>query len=105
MKKIVLASILGASLCSFTAFADEISGYVSDAHCGAAHSSVSEANSKCIAKCLGKGSDPVLVSDGKVMKFDDASKSKAKAFAGQTVKIDGSMSGDTVTVNSIDKAQ
>ena len=105
MKKIIFASVLGASLCTVAAFADDITGYVSDAHCGAAHSAPSEANSKCIDKCVGKGSDPVLVSNGKVMKFDDASKEKAKAFAGQNVKIDGSTSGDTVTVTSIDKAQ
>lgn len=105
MKKLVFASILGASLCTFDAYAEDISGYVSDAHCGAAHNSASDANTACINKCLSKGSDPVLVSNGKVMKFDDASKAKAKAFAGQNVKIDGAMTGDMVTVNSIDKAQ
>jgi hypothetical protein len=105
MKKLLLASILGASLCTVAAYADDITGYVSDAHCGAAHSSPSEANTKCIDKCLSKGSDPVLVVNGKVMKFDDASKDKAKAFAGDNVKIDGSMSGDVVTVNSINKAE
>ncbi len=106
MKKLISASILGASLCSFAAYADDITGFISDAHCGAKHSAPSAANTKCIVDmCMKGGSDPVLVSDGKVMKFDDASKDKVKAFAGQNVKIDGSMSGDTVTVNSIDKAQ
>ncbi len=105
MKKLLFASILGASLCTVAAYADDITGYVSDAHCGAAHSSPSEANTKCINKCLGGGSDPVLVVNGKVMKFDDASKDKAKSFAGDNVKIDGSMSGDVVTVNSISKAE
>ena len=106
MKKFAFASILSVSLCSLGAYADDISGYISDAHCGAAHSSPSEANTKCIVDmCMKKGSDPVLVKDGKVMKFDAASKDKAKAFAGQNVKIDGSMNGDMVTVNTIDKAQ
>lgn len=105
MKKLLFASILGASLLSVAAYADDITGYVSDGHCGAAHNAPSDANTACINKCLGNGSDPVLVSKGKVMKFDNASKDKAKAFAGQNVKIDGSMAGDVVTVNSIDKAQ
>ena len=106
MKRLVFASILGAALCGVAAYADDITGYVSDAHCGAKHSSPSAANTKCIVDmCIKNGSDPVLVSNGKVMKFDDASKDKAKAFAGQNVKIDGSMAGDVVTVNSIDKAQ
>lgn len=105
MKKVVLAVVLSTSLGAFATYADDITGYVSDAHCGAAHHAVSDANTKCINKCLGGGSDPVLVSNGKVIKFDDASKDKAKAFAGENVKIDGTMAGDVVTVNSIDKAQ
>jgi hypothetical protein len=105
MKKLVFASFLTVSLCSFTAAADELTGYISDAHCGAAHSSVSEPSTTCIDACLKKGYDPVLVKDGKVMKFDDASKEKAKAYAGENVKIDGTMNGDVVTISSIQKAE
>ena len=43
-----------------------IHGFVSDAHCGMAHSSPSEAATKCIAKCMKGGSPAVVVSDGKV---------------------------------------
>jgi hypothetical protein len=39
------------------------------------------------------------------MKFDADSKEKAKAFAGQSVKIDGTMDGDVVKITSIDKAE
>ncbi|HEY3456146.1 MAG TPA: hypothetical protein VGK64_16330 [Bryobacteraceae bacterium] len=105
MKKFVLATFLVASVGSVAALADQITGYVSEAGCGAKHSTVSAANTKCIEGCLKKGSDPVLVSEGKVMKFDADSKEKAKAFAGQNVKIDGTMDGDVVKVNSIDKAE
>jgi hypothetical protein len=105
MKKLFLASVLAASLCSFAALADDITGYVSDAHCGKAHNSPSEKNTACINKCLGSGSDPVLVSNGKVMKFDADSKDKAKQLAGENVKIDGTMNGDTISVHSIEKAQ
>ncbi len=106
MKKFLFTSVLSISLCSLAAYADDISGYISDAHCGAAHSAPSEANTKCIVDmCMKKGSDPVLVKDGKVMKFDAGSKDKAKDFAGQNVKIDGSINGDVVTVHSIEKAQ
>jgi len=86
------------------AMADSISGYVSESHCGAKHSEVSEAATKCINGCLKGGSDPVLVSNGKVYKFDDASKDKAKPLAGQKVTVDGTISGDSVTVNSITAA-
>jgi hypothetical protein len=105
MKKLVLATFLAASLGSVVMLADEMTGYVSESGCGAKHSTVSEANTKCVEGCLKKGSDPVLVSEGKVMKFDADSKEKAKAFAGQSVKIDGTMDGGLIKINSIDKAE
>jgi hypothetical protein len=82
--------------------AEEITGYISDSHCGAKHHEVSEANTKCVESCL-KNGEPVLVVGDKVMKFDADSAVKAKEFAGQDVKIDGSMEGDTVKIASIEK--
>jgi hypothetical protein len=106
MKKFVLASILTVSLGSVAAFADSFSGYVSDAHCGAKHATVSDANTKCVVDmCIKGGSAPVLVSDGKVIKFDDESAAKAKAFAAQNVKIDGTLAGGVLKITSIDKAE
>jgi hypothetical protein len=104
MKKLLFGSALVVSLGSFAAFADNLTGYVSESHCGEKHSSVSAENTKCIQTCLKGGSDPVLVSNGKVYKFDAGSRDKAVAYAGQDVKIDGSVSGDTVTVSSIEKS-
>lgn len=105
MKKLVMASVLSVSLGSVVALADEMSGYISDSHCGAAHTSVSAANTKCVEGCLKKGSDPVLVSDGKVIQLDADSKEKAKAFAGKSVKVDGTMAGDALKINSISAAE
>jgi len=105
MKKFVLATFLVASVGSVAALADQLTGYVSESGCGAKHSTISAANTKCVEACIKKGSDPVLVSEGKVIKFDADSKEKAKAFAGQNVKIDGTMDGDVVKINSIDKAE
>ena len=104
MNKLILATILGSTLC-LGAFADDITGYVSEAKCGAKHDTVSEANTKCIEGCLKKGSDPVIVADGKVWKVDADSRDKVVEHAGQRVKIDGTTSGDTVKVNSIEEAK
>jgi hypothetical protein len=104
MKKFVLASFMAVTLGSFAAIADELSGYISDSHCGAKHHSVSEANSKCVEGCLKTG-EPVLVVGDKVMKFDADSAAKAKEFGGQDVKIMGSVSGDVVKIDSIAKGQ
>jgi hypothetical protein len=105
MKKFVLASFLTVSLGSVAVFADSFSGYISGAHCGAKHSTVSAANTACVEKCIKGGAAPVLVSDGKVIKFDDASADKAKAFAAENVKIDGSMEGGVLKITSINKAE
>ena len=102
MKKLVLASVMAASLGSFAAMAEELSGYISDSHCGAKHHEVSDANSKCIAGCL-KNGEPVLVVGDKVMKFDADSAAKAKGFGGEDVKITGSVDGDVVKISSIEK--
>jgi hypothetical protein len=106
MKKLVLGSFVAVSFCSVMAFADDWTGYISDAHCGAKHDKVSAANTKCVVDmCIKGGADPVFVHEGKVLKFDADSMAKAKTFAGQEVKISGSLSGDTVTITSIDKAE
>ena len=104
MKKLVLASLFAATLGSFAAMADDLTGYISDEHCGAKHNAVNEANTKCVSGCLKHG-NPVLVSGDKVLKFDADSATKAKDFAGQNVKISGSVANDTVTISSISKAE
>ena len=103
MKKLVFGSVLAFSLGSFAAFADNLTGYVSESHCAAKHDTPNAANTKCIQTCLKGGSDPVLVSEGKVYKFDAGSRDKAVTHAGENVKIDGALNGDTVTISSIEK--
>jgi len=103
MKKLLLISAAAAGLASVSAFGEQVTGYISDAHCGKAHNKVSDANTACIKKCTGSGSDPVLVSGGNVMKFDAASKDKVTAHLGEEVKIDGTVQDGVVTVSSIEK--
>jgi hypothetical protein len=98
MKKIaVLLAFAGIS-----AFGAEISGFVADASCGAKHKDASAASAKCAQSCIKRGSEAVLVTpEGQVYKIDAGSQAKAKEFAGKTVKVDGKVSGDTVTIASI----
>ncbi|HLH36516.1 MAG TPA: hypothetical protein VKX41_17725 [Alloacidobacterium sp.] len=77
-----------------------VNGFVSESHCGADHSSPSADATKCIKKCLKGGSDPVLVSNGKVYKIK-GEESKVKGLAGQNVTVTGTVEGDTITVNSV----
>lgn len=77
-----------------------MSGFVSDAHCGAAHSSPSADATKCIKKCMKGGSDAVLVSDGKVYKLK-GDETAVKGYAGKNVTVTGTVEGDTITVASV----
>ena len=98
MKKLVgLLALVGMS-----AFGAEITGFVADSSCGAKHADASDASASCAKRCIGRGSDAVLVTkDGKVYKIDSASQAKVKEMAGKTVTVKGDVSGDTITVASV----
>ena len=81
------------------AWAGTVTGVVSDAMCGAKHSTASAAAADCVKKCEAGGSKLVVVADGKVYNSDD--QDKLKGFEGQRVKIDGTISGDTISISSV----
>ncbi len=59
---------------------------------------------QCTRECVKQGSDYALVSDGKVYTLKGDTKQIDK-YAGQSVTVTGSVSGDTVTVKSIAPAK
>jgi hypothetical protein len=102
MKKLFVGSLLVSSLFAMTAMADEWTGFVGDSKCAAKHAAAGTKDSACAKNCVKGGADPVfLTGDGKVLTFDADSKAKAAEHAGETVKINGSLNGTTVTISSI----
>ncbi len=102
MKTFFATAILAASASILSAqSAQTINGFISDEHCGAAHSSASASATKCVKGCMGGGSAAVLVSNGKVYKLkgEDAA---VKGLAGQNVTVKGTVEGDTITVSSVE---
>jgi hypothetical protein len=96
-KTLALFAILTVS-----SFAAEITGFVGDAMCGAKHVKAGEADAKCAAACIKKGSKAVLVtSDAKVYTIDADSQAKVADFVGKTVTINGKIKGDIITVASV----
>ena len=77
-------------------------GTVSDDHCGAKHAMASDAAAQCVGGCVQKGAKYVLVSHGKVYKLDP--QDKFADFAGKSVKVKGTLSGDTITAESVEAA-
>jgi Protein of unknown function (DUF5818) len=101
-KKIwMLALTLLVSGCMAMA-ADTWRGTVSDSNCGAKHAVASEAAAKCVAKCVAGGAKYVLVSKGKVYSVEP--QDKFADFAGKSVKVTGTMSGDAITAETVEAA-
>lgn len=99
MKKLFFVS----SLFAVSAFGGELKGVISEVHCTTKHAVASEGAKKCVTGCIKKGAAPVLVSEGKVYKFADASK-VTEAMYGGNVVVDGKIDGDTITITSIRSA-
>jgi len=104
MKKFVLSLTLAASVFSLSAFAEEMTGFISDAMCGAKHAGATAKDSACAKGCIKKGSDAVFLSDGKVIKIAPDSMAQAKEHAGETVKVDGTVNDGMLTISSISAA-
>ncbi len=101
MKRFLVILTFGSML-AVSAMADSWSGFISDSMCGAKHTGADAKDAKCAQACVKEhGADPVFVSDGKVYKIAADSKDKVLPHVGHKVTIDGTMEGDTVTVNDI----
>jgi hypothetical protein len=77
-------------------------GTVSCSHCGAMHATPSANAAKCVEKCVSGGASYVLVSGGKVYKLD--AQTKFKELGGKSVKVIGSLTGDTLKVSRVTAA-
>ncbi|MHB8539865.1 MAG: DUF5818 domain-containing protein [Candidatus Acidiferrales bacterium] len=78
-------------------------GAISDSMCGASHMLPGSAKN-CTLKCVGDGSKFVLVDPkGKVFQLSD--QKTPRAFAGENVKVTGTLDGDTIAVKSITAAK
>jgi hypothetical protein len=100
----LIASVAALTLGAASLFAQEpqaITGTVSDAMCGAHHMMKGATATQCTRACVKQGSDFALVSDVKVytLKRD---KTQFDKFAGESVVVKGTVSGTTISVDTID---
>jgi hypothetical protein len=92
---------LGATF-SLTALADSWTGTISDSMCGKQHVAATADDKKCVEGCIKHhGASPVLVVGDKVYKISADSQSKVMDHLGDKVKVEGTISGDTITVTSV----
>jgi hypothetical protein len=92
-----------------TAFAadERFIGTISDSNCGASHKSAIEhsgktmSDSDCAAACVKGGAKYVFVHEGKVYKIENQDAAGLAERAGTTVKITGTITGDTIKVTRV----
>ena len=79
-------------------------GNISDSMCGLKHMMPGKSDKDCTLECIKSGSKYVLAdpATGKVYQLSD--QKGPVQFAGQKVKVSGTLKGDTITVTSIQAA-
>ncbi len=77
-------------------------GTISDSMCGASHGSTPA--KQCTTGCVKKGAKYVVVVGDKVYSITNQDAAGLAKYAGDSVKVTGTMSGDAITVTKISKA-
>jgi hypothetical protein len=99
----LIASVATLTLGAASLFAQQpqtVTGTVSDAMCGAHHMMKGATAAECTRACVKQGSDFALVSNGKVYTLK-GDKTQFDKFAGANVVVKGTVSGDTISVDTI----
>jgi hypothetical protein len=80
-------------------------GNISDSMCGLKHMMPGKSDKECTLECVKAGSKYVLAdpASGKVYQLSD--QKKPEEFAGQKVKVTGTIKGDTINVTAIEPAK
>jgi hypothetical protein len=77
-------------------------GTISDSMCGASHGSTPA--KACTTGCVKKGAKYVIVVGDKVYSIANQDQKDLAKFAGDSVKVSGTMAGDSITIAKIAKA-
>lgn len=101
MKKLALLMTLATA----SMWAAEMTGYISDAQCGARNANSSAESQECAKSCVKNGSPAVFVTEKDQKVYKIADQSKVTAHVGEKVVVDGSVKGDTLTVASLKPAK
>ncbi len=78
-------------------------GVVSDSMCGAKHHRASAAAATCVKNCAARGAKYVLVRRvaGTYKVYQVTPQEKFTGFPGKRVRVEGSLSGDTITAQTV----
>lgn len=103
MIKTLLTLFAGAALVSAAA-PKTFTGVITDAMCGKDHSMMGvKPDSKCVLECVKSGSRYALIEGNNVYELSD--QKAPEKFAGQRVKVTGTLNGKVLQVESIAAAK
>jgi hypothetical protein len=108
MRTVLVAGIATLLLGVGAAAADATwTGQISDSRCGAKHTDAKRgkkmSDRDCALACAAQGAQFVLVSDGTVYKLMNHD-ADLRAHAGHTVKVTGTLTGESIRVAKIEMA-
>ena len=104
MTKIFLPLFAGAALVFAASAPKTFTGMITDTMCGKDHSMMNvKPDSKCVAECVKAGSKYALLEGSNVYELSD--QKAPEKFAGQKVKVTGTLDGQTIQVKSITAAK
>lgn len=101
MKKLALVVVVSA----LSAMGAEMTGYISDAQCGARNANSSAESQECAKSCVKNGSPAVFVSEKDQKVYKVADQSKLLKHVGEKVVVDATISGDNLTIASLKPAK
>jgi hypothetical protein len=103
MMKTLLTLFAGAALASAAA-PKTFTGVITDSMCGKDHAMMNiKPDSKCVLECVKAGSKYALIEGANVYEFSD--QKAPEKFAGQKVKVTGTLNGNILQVESITAAK
>jgi hypothetical protein len=96
--------VLVAPLLAGSVAAAEFKGWISDSQCGAGNASSEAGNRECAKVCIKNGAKPVFVTEKGGNVYHIAGKADVTKHLDYKVKVSGELKGDTLTIQSIAKA-
>ncbi|HXA03979.1 MAG TPA: DUF5818 domain-containing protein [Bryobacteraceae bacterium] len=103
MMKTLLTLLAGAALASAAA-PKTFTGVITDSMCGKDHAMMNiKPDSKCVLECVKAGSKYALIEGANVYELSD--QKAPEKFAGQKVKVTGTLNGNILQVESITAAK
>ncbi|MBZ5591556.1 MAG: hypothetical protein LAP39_04930 [Acidobacteriia bacterium] len=102
--KTLLTLFAGAALALAAAAPKTFTGVITDSMCGKDHSMMGvKPDSKCVLECVKAGSKYALLEGTNVYELSD--QKTPEKFAGQKVKVTGTLNGKIIEVQSITAAK